>query len=303
MAVMGTGHWGKFLWPGLQEWFGKDYNEHSVEYTDLFNTYKSNKHYEEDVGITSYGLLNVKAEAEPVQFDAERQTYVTRYTHVEYALGFIISRLIYEDDLYDVVGERRAKGLAFSARQTKETIGANVYNRAFNSAYTGGDGKEMCATDHPNWAGGTWSNELTTAADLSEAALEQACIDIMKWTNDRGLKISVMPQSLHIPPDLVFEAERILKSPARVSRADNDLNALKSMGKFPKGVKVNHYFNDTNAWFIRTNAPSGMKYLERRADQFTMDEDWDTDNAKYKVTFRCAFGWTDARGVFGSEGA
>lgn len=303
MAVQGTGHWGKILWPGLQEIWGKSYNEHKVEYTDLFDSYKSTKHYEEDLGTTSYGQLNVKAEGEPVQFDAERQTYVTRYTHVEYALGFIISRILYEDDQYDVVAERRAKGLAFSARQTRETVCANVYNRAFNSSYVGGDGKEMCATDHPNWAGGTWSNELTTASDLSEAALEQSCIDIMKFTNDRGLKISVLPQCLIVPPDLVFEAERILKTDGRVGTADNDLNALKALGKFPQGIKVNHYLTDTDAWFIRTNAPSSLKYIERRGDEFTMDDDWDTDNAKYKVTSRYSVGWTDARGIFASPGA
>lgn len=303
MAVMGTGHFGKTLWPGINEWWGKGYSEHKVEYTDLFDTYKSNRHYEEDVGVTSFGLMNVKAEAAPVQYDAERQTYTTRYTHVEYALGFIISRIIFEDDLYDIVGERRAKGLAFSARQTKEIVCANVYNRAFNSSYVGGDGVEMLSTAHPNWAGGTWSNELTTAADLSEPALEQACIDLMKFTNDRGLKIAVMPECLILPPDLVFEAERILKSPARVGTADNDLNALASMGKFPKGVKVNHYLTDTDAWFIRTNAPSGLKYWERRADAFSMDDDFDTDNAKYKCTMRFTAGWTDPRAIFGSPGA
>lgn len=302
MAI-GTGNFGKALWPGINKWYGKAYDEHKVEYTDLFGTYSSRKHYEEDVGVTSFGLAQVKAEGAGITYDSERQAFVTRYTHVEYALGFIITKIMYEDDLYDVVGERRAKGLAFSMRQTKETVGANVYNRAFNSSYTGGDGKELLATDHPNFAGGTWANELTTAADLSEAALEQASIDIMKWTNDRGLKISVMPQTLIVPPDLVFEAERILTSPYRVATANNDINALKAMGKFPGGIKVNHYLTDTDAWFIRTNAPDGMKYFERRSDSFTQDDDFDTENAKYKGTFRCSFGWTDPRGLFGSPGA
>lgn len=303
MATITVGNFGKALWPGINKWYGKAYDEHKVEYTDLFNTYNSRKHYEEDVGITSFGLAQVKGEGAPVTYDSERQAFVTRYTHVEYALGFIITKIMYEDDLYDVVGERRAKGLAFSMRQTKEVVGANVYNRAFTAAYTGGDGKELLATDHPNFAGGTWANELATAADLSEAALEQAAIDIMKWTNDRGLKISIMPQTLIVPPDLVFEAERILMSPYRVATANNDINALKAMGKFPGGIKVNHYLTDADAWFIRTNAPDGMKYFERRADSFTQDDDFDTENAKYKATARYSFGWTDPRGLFGSPGA
>lgn len=300
---IGVGHFGKALWPGINAWYGKAYDEHKVEYTDLFNTYKSGKHFEEDVGISSFGLLQVKGEGNPIAYDTERQAFVTRYTHVNYALGFIVTREAFDDDQYGVIGERRARGLAFSVRQTQETVGANVYNRAFNSSYTGGDGKELLATDHPNFAGGTWSNELTTAADLSEAALEQACIDIMKWTNDRGLKISVIPQTLIIPPDLVYEAERILYSTGRVGTADNDLNALRSMGKFPGGVKVNHYLTDTDAWFIRTNAPDGMKYFERKAMSFAQDNDFDTDNAKYKAQWRGSFGWSDPRGAFGSPGA
>jgi len=208
-----------------------------------------------------------------------------------------------EDDLYDVVGERRAKSLAFSMRQTKELNAANVYNRAFNSAYTGGDAKELCAADHPNWAGGTWANELSVAADLSEAALEQACIDVMKWTNDRGLKVAIQPQTLLIPVDLVFEAERILKTPYRVGTADNDINALYHMGKFPGGVKVNHYFTDADAWFLRTNVPHGMKGFTRRKMNFFFDDAVTTENAKFKATERYVFGWTDPRGMYGSPGA
>lgn len=302
MAI-GTGNFGKLLWPGLNKIYGKAYNEFKVEYTDLFSTHKSTKHFEEDLGVTSFGLAMTKAEGAPVHYDSERQAFLTRYNHVEYGLGFIITKVMYEDDLYSVVGERRSKGLAFSMRQTKETVGANVYNRAFNSSYTGGDGKEMCATDHPNYAGGTWANELATSADLSEAALEQACIDLMKFTNDRGLKISVMPQSLIIPVDLVFEAERILKSPHRVNTANNDINALNKMGKFPSGVIVNHYLTDTDAWFIRTNVQDGPKYFTRVDDSFSEDNDFDTDNAKYKARSRYSFGWTDPRGIFGSPGA
>lgn len=297
-----SGSFTKALWPGINAWYGKEYAKHGNEWQALFNTYSSRKAYEEDVGISSFGLAPVKGEGAGVSYDTEQQGYVTRYTHVEYALGFVITRIIMEDDLYDVVGERRSRSLAFSMGQTKETVAANVYNRAFNSSYTGGDGLEMCSTAHLNVAGGTFANELSTGADLSESSLEQACIDLMKFTNDRGLKISVMPETLIIPVDLTFEAERILKTVGRVGTADNDINALNAMGKFNKVVS-NHYLTDTDAWFIRTNTPDGLKHFERRSDDFTQDNDFDTDNAKYKATGRYSFGWTDPRGIFGSPGA
>lgn len=303
MAVITTGSFAKALWPGVNKWYGKAYDEHRVEYTDLFDTFKSNKRYEEDVSISSFGLASVKEEGGDVSYDNERQGFVTRYAHVVYALGFIVTREAFEDDLYDVVAQRRARGLAFSMRQTKEIVAANVYNRAFNSTYTGGDSLELCSAAHTNIAGGTWANELTTAADLSEASLEQACIDIGKWENDRGLQIAVMPKCLVIPVDLEFEANRILKTQYRVGTADNDINALNMMGKFPDGIKVNHYLTDTDAWFLRTNAPDGMKHFVRRSPQFGVDNDFDTENAKFKATERYSFGWTDPRGVFGSPGA
>jgi hypothetical protein len=188
-------------------------------------------------------------------------------------------------------------------RQTKEVVGANVYNRAFDTNYTYGDGKAILVSDHPNVAGGTWSNILSVAADLSEAALEQACLDIAALTNDRGLQISLTPDKLILPPELEFEAHRILKSQGRVATANNDPNALKELGKFRGGMVVNHYLTDADAWFIRTNAPHGMKYFERRGDEFTNDNDWDTENAKFKATARYSFGCTDPRGLFGSPGA
>ena len=301
--TMTTGSLPKSLWPGVNKFYGKAYDEHKTEYTDLFDTYQSRRAYEEDVGVSSFGLLSVKPEAQPIVYDDETQGFTTRYTHVTYALGFVISEEAMDDDLYDVVGERRARGLAFSMRQTKEVIAANVYNRAFNNSYTGGDGVEMCSNAHVNVAGGTWANELATAADLSEAALEQASIDIMGFTNDRGLQISVIPQTLHIPTELTFEADRILNSPLRVGTADNDINSLKNMGKFPGGIKVNHYLTDADAWFLRTNAPDGMKMFNRKSDTFGMDNSFDASTAKFKGSFRCSFGWTDPRAIFGSPGA
>lgn len=302
MGVINTSSFAKALWPGVNAWYGKEYNEYPVEHTKLFDQFKSSRAFEEDVGVSSFGLAIQKPEGSSISFDSERQGYITRYTHAVYALGFIITREMMEDDQYDVVGERKAQGLAFSMRQTKEILAANVYNRAFNASYTGGDGKEMIATDHPNIAGGTWSNELATPADLSEAALEQACKDIAAFTNDRGLLIGVRPKSLIISRDLPFEAKRILMSDGRPATANNDLNALKTMGMIPE-VIVNHYLTDLDAWFIRTNVKNGLKHFERRADSFDMDNDWDTENAKFKASFRSSWGWTDPRGIYGSAGA
>jgi hypothetical protein len=296
-----TGSFAKALWPGVNSWYGQAYDEHGVEYTDLFDTESSRKAFEEDMGTSMFGLAAVKPEGGSVTYDTAQQGFLTRYSHVTYGLGFIITREMVDDDQYDIIGKKRAQGLAFSMRQTKEIVAANIYNNAFDSNYTGGDGKELLATDHPTIMGADYANE-TTAATLSEASLEDLCIDIMQAVNDRGLNISLIPQSLIINPELVFEADRILNSPLRVGTADNDLNALKNMGKFPGGVKVNHYLTDTNAYFIRTNCPDGMKHFERRADDFTMDNDFDTDNAKYKATGRYSFGWTDPRGLYGNAG-
>lgn len=302
MGVITTSSFAKALWPGVNAWYGKEYAEYPVEYTELFDKFTSSRAWEEDVGVSSFGLAQVKPEGASIAYDSERQAFTTRYNHVVYALGFIITREMMDDDLYDVVGQRKAQGLAFSMRQTKEIVAANVYNRAFTAGYTFGDGSILCVSSHPNLAGGTWSNVLGTAADLSEAALEQACIDIAGFTNDRGLLIGVRPESLILPRQSTFEAKRILFSDGRVGTADNDLNALKQMGMIPK-VVVNHYLTDTDAWFIRTNVKNGMKYFERRADSFDMDNDWDTENAKFKATARYSFGCTDPRAIYGSAGA
>lgn len=302
MSIINSGTFAKALWPGVNAWYGKSYNEYEVEFTKLFDKYTSSKAYEEDVGLSSFGLAIAKAEGAPIQYDSERQGFTTRYTHAVFALGFMITREIMEDDQYDVVGQNKAQGLAYSIRQTKEVLGTNVYNRAFSSSYTGGDGVALLSASHPNVAGGTWSNLIGTASDLSEAALEQAIIDIAAYTNDRGLKIAVKPKSLVIPYTLQFEAMRILKSTGRVGTDNNDINALNSVGAF-KDVIVNHYLTDSDAWFIRTDVPNGMKYFERRADSFEMDNDFDTENAKFKAQFRASWGWTDPKALYGSAGA
>lgn len=301
-GIINSSSFAKALWPGINAWYGKAYGEYPVEWTKLFEQHKSTRQFEEDVGVSSFGLAVVKPEGAPISYDSERQAFITRYNHVVYALGFVITREIMEDDQYDVVGQRKAQGLAFSMRQTKEIVAANVYNRAITAGYVGGDGVTLLSTAHPNFAGGTWSNRLSTDADLSEAALEQAHIDIAGFTNDRGLLISVRPKSLIIARQNMFEAKRLTAPDGRPGVDTNDVNALKALGMVPE-VVVNHYLTDPDAWFIRTDVPHGMKYFERRADSFEQDNDFDTENAKYKATARYSFGWTDPRGLYGSMGA
>lgn len=303
--VITSGSFALDLWPGINKHYGDAYKQYPIEYLDIFQKETSNKAFERDVQTTGFGLAAIMPEGESVSYDTASQGFHKDYTHVQYGLGFIITRIMVEDDQYQRASKTRAQALAFSMRQTKEILGANVLNRAFNASYTGGDGVELCSLVHPNGggAGGTWQNMLAESADLSEAALEQAYIDIGSWTNDRGLKISIQPLRLIIPINLKFEADRILKSNQRVETADNDINAIKAANIFPQGAFVNHYLTDPDAWFIITNCPNGLKYFEREPERFGVDNDFDTDNAKYKATFRCSFGWTDPRGIFGSPGA
>jgi len=299
MPVITSSSFSKALWPGVNAWYGKAYNDYAPEWVNLFDKNTSSKAFEEDVSLSSLGLAAVKSEGSSISYDSERQGFTTRYQHVVYALGFIITREMYEDDQYDVVGKKKANALARSMRQTKEIVAANVYNRATTSGYTGGDGVVLLSASHVNVAGGTYSN--IQSADLSEAALEQAFIDIEGFTDDRGLTIACKPKSLIIPRQLRFEAHRILKSDGRVDTPDNTNNALKDAGLFTN-IVVNHYLTDADAWFIRTDVPDGMKYFERRGDQFEMDNDFDTENAKFKATSRYSFGWSDPRAIYGSMG-
>jgi hypothetical protein len=302
MSVITSSSFAKLLWPGLNSIYGKSYNDYAVEWDKLFEKNTSDRAYEEDVGLSSFGLASTKAEGAPITYDSERQGFTSRYNHVVYALGFIVTREIFEDDQYGKVGAQKAKGLARSMRQTKEIVAANVYNRAQTAGYTGGDGVVLLSASHVNVAGGTFSNVIGTAADLSEASLEQAVIDIAGFRDDRGLLIAAKPQSLIIPYQLQFEAARILNTDGRVGTDLNDVNAVKQSGIFGS-VITNHYLTDPDAWFIRTNVGDGMKYFERRGDQFEMDNDFDTENAKFKATARYSFGWSDPRGLYGSAGA
>ena len=299
---MTTGSLAKLIYPGVNKFFQTKYNDHETQWTDLFDQYKTNRNFVEDVALTGLGLMSQKSELAPISYDSMGQSFTTRYTMAVYALGFQISKELIEDDLYGEMAEKKASALARSARHTQEIIAANIYNRAFNSSYTGGDGVQLLASTHPNKSGGTYSNILSTPANISEAALEQASIDIKKYVDDRGLRINVKPQSLIIPVDLEFEVDRILNSPARVGTPNNDKNSIKGMGLFPKGVKVNNFLNSTTAWFIRTDCPEGMKFFERRAMAFDTDNDFETETAKFKCTHRYAYGWTDAKALYGSAG-
>ena len=301
MSVINTGSIAKLLRPGLNAIWGKEYTEHSKEYVDLFDNESSEKAYEEDLLLPGFGLAPIKEQGAGVAYDSTSQGLTTRYTHTAYALGFIITHEAIADNLYEKKAVAGTRDLAFSFRQTKENVAANVYNRAHTSGYTGADGVVLCSTAHPTLAGNQ-SNRLTTAADISEASLEDLCIQIMNATNERGLRISLMPKSLIVPTALAFEATRILKSQGQNDTANNAINALRSMGLFPDGVKVNHYFTDADAFFVRTNAPNGMKHFEREAATFAQDEDFDTSNLKYKGYKRDSFGWTDFRGVYSGGG-
>lgn len=303
MAVITTATWSKALWPGVNAWYGDEYNKFQEEWSGLVDKQSSTRAYEEDVGVSGFGLATVKTEGGSITYDTEQQGFTTRYTPTVYAKGFIVTKEAFEDDLYGVVGKRRAKGLAFGMRQTKETVVANIYNRHQTAGFTGGDGVVLSSTAHPNVSGGTWSNRSTTNAALSEAALEQAVIDIGDWTDDRGLKIAVMAQSLCIPTELEFEANRILKSQYQVNTAENQINALYLLNKFPGGIKMNHYLTSSTAWYLKTNTPDGFKLFQRSEMRFDQDNDFDTNNAKFKAEERYSVGWTDPRCVYSSAGA
>jgi hypothetical protein len=297
-GIITTGNHPKALWPGMHAFFGNSYKEHPEEFREIFTVEKSSKNYEEDTKTSGFGLAPLKTEGGGVSYDSHTQGYTKRYTHVVYGLGYIVTQEEMEDNLYESVSRKRIKSLAFSMRQTKEIVSANVLNRAFNSSYTGGDGKELCSNAHPSLSG-NFSNIATTASDLSEAALEDLVIQIGLAKNERGNLIALRPTKLIIPVNLMFDAKRILKSELQSDSANHNINALKGMFDFT----VNHYLTDTDAWFLKTDCPNGMTMFDRRALSFTKDNDFDTENAKAKATMRFSVGWTDPLSMFGSAGA
>jgi hypothetical protein len=291
----------KALWPGIHAWWGRQYALHPVEFTDLYETDFSEKAYEEEVEITGFGLAPAKPEGTSIPYDSETQGTVTRYTHIAYALGYQVSYEEMQDNLYETVSKRRAQALAFSMAQTKENIAALLFNRAVNSAFTLADGQPALSASHPS-LNGPQSNLLTTSSDLSEASIEDLCIQIENTTNNRGMKISNKPQCLHVAPANFFEASRILNSVLQNDTSNNGINVLKASSVFPKGYKVNHYFTSATAWFIRTNIPRGLLYLEREKISFDQDNDFDTRNAKARAYERYSFGMSDWRQLFGTPG-
>lgn len=302
-GVINTGSHPKLLWPGIHAIWGQVYNEHAKEYGDLYTELDSDKAYEQDVEVTGFGLAPVKAQGAPVQYDSEIQGIVTTYTHVAYALGYIVTYEELRDNLYEEVSMRRAKANAFSINQTIENVAAFLYNNAFSTTYyTTADNAALVSTSHVNATGGTYSNALSPAADLSEAALEDLTIQIMGTQNDRGLLINIMPESLHIPRQEYYNANRILKSVLQSNTANNNINVLKAVNAFPKGIKLNHYFTAPHAWFIRTNCPNGMQMFWRDKPAFDQDNDFDTKNAKAATYMRFSVGASDPRGIFGSNG-
>lgn len=299
MAITRSAH-PEALWPGIKAWFGKMYNEHPAEWSRIFEKDSSDKYQEKVVETTGFGLAPIKTEGSSVAYDTDGQGSSTTLTHVVYALGYVVTREELDDNLYREVSERRAKGLAFSMRQTAEIVHANILNRAFNSSYTGGDGVELCSAAHPTRAGN--QSNLLTAADLSETALEDAVKTINQVKNARGLRIAVRPRRLIISTDDEFNAQRILKSELRVGTANNDVNALRVMGSIPE-IASNHYLTDMDAWFIQTDVPEGLLSYWRNEVELTKDQDFDTENAKAKARMRFAAGWADFRSLYGSAGA
>ena len=302
MAVITTGAHPKALWPGIQEWFGIKYEEKPLQCTQVFEQGMSDKAYEEDVESTSFGLAPVKPEGSALTYDDHNQTNVAKYTHVTYGLGYKVTMEELQDNKYEVVSRRRAEMLAFSMRQTKEIVAFNIFNRGFNSSYTGADGKELFATDHPTRAGDQ-SNELATPADFSEASLEDLLIQVKNAKNSRGLRIGLIGEKLVVPNALMFESQRVVMSQLQSGTANNDINALRSMGLLPQGIQVVDYLTDDDAFFIMTNAPAGLKQFQRMAMEFQQDNDFDTKNACAAAVERYSFGWSDWRGAYGSPGA
>ena len=293
----------KELEPGLNALFGLEYDRYTNETAEIFTTETSDRAFEEEVMLSGFGSAATKAEGASVTFDDAKEAFTARYTHQTIALAFAITEEAIEDNLYDRLGNRYARALARSMANTKQAKGAEILNNAFSSSQLGGDGVVLCSTAHPTVSGTNLSNTFTTQADLSETSLESALINIAAFIDERGLKISIQGTKLILPKELQFTAERILKSPLRVGTADNDINAIANMNMIPEGYRVNHYLNDTNAWFIKTDTPNGFKHFVRAALRTAMEGDFDTGNVRYKARERYSFGFSDPRCVYGSSGS
>jgi uncharacterized glyoxalase superfamily protein PhnB len=292
----------KELEPGLNALFGLEYKRYENQHAEIFDTENSDRAFEEEVMLSGFANAEVKPEGSGVVFDNAQETFTARYSHETIALAFAITEEAIEDNLYDRLASRYTKALARSMANTKQVKAANVLNNAFSASFTGGDGKALCADDHPTIAG-TFKNELSTSADLNETSLEQSLIDIAAMTDERGLKIAARGVKMIIPSELQFTAERLMKSQGRTGTADNDINAVVSMGMIPQGYVVNNYLTDTDAFFIKTDVPNGLKMFVRSPIKTAMEGDFDTGNVRYKARERYSFGFSDPRGIFGSPGA
>jgi len=292
----------KELEPGLNALFGLEYKRYENQHTEIFDTENSDRAFEEEVMLSGFANAQVKPEGSGVTFDNAQETFTARYSHETIALAFAITEEAIEDNLYDRLASRYTKALARSMANTKQVRAANVLNNAFNAGFAGGDGVELCSAVHPTIAG-TFSNELATSADLNETSLEQSLIDIAAFTDERGLKVAARGVKMIIPSELQFTAERLMKSAGRTGTADNDINAINSMGMIPQGYVVNNYLTDTDAYFIKTDVPNGMKMFVRSPIKTAMEGDFDTGNVRYKARERYSFGFSDPRGIFGSPGA
>ena len=292
----------KELEPGLNALFGMEYDRYDAEHAEIYDTESSDRAFEEEVMLSGFGNAPTKAEGAGVNFDTANEVYTARYTHETIALAFALTQEAMEDNLYDRLGARYTRALARSMAHSKQVKAAATLNNAFDSSFTGGDGKELCATDHPLGGGGTFRNEPSTA-DLNETSLENALIDISTFVDERNMIIALRGMKLIIPPQLQFVADRLLESTLRPSTSDNDVNAIKNMGMLPEGYVVNHFLTDTDAFFIKTDAPRGFLHFERAPLATSMEDDFTTGNMRFKARERYSFGFSDPRCVFGSPGA
>ena len=290
----------KELEPGLNALFGLEYNRYENQHAEIFATETSDRAFEEEVMLSGFASAPTKQEGAGVVFDQANETFTARYTHETIALAFAITEEAIEDNLYDRLAARYTRALARSMSNTKQVKAANILNNAENAAFPGGDGKPLIANDHPLAPGGTFSNVLATAADLNETSLEQSLIDISSFVDERGLKIASQGVKMIIPKELQFTAERLMKSPQRTSTADNDINAIVSMGMVPQGYRVNNFLSDNDAYFLMTDVPNGFKMFVRAPIKTAMEGDFDTGNVRFKARERYSFGFSDPRCVFGN---
>ena len=293
----------KELLPGLNALFGLEYNRYGEEHKEIYEIESSERSFEEETKLSGFAAAAVKPEGSAVQYDNAQEAWTARYNHETIALGFSLTQEAIEDNLYDSLSARYTKALARAMSYTKQVKSAAVLNNGFNAAYVGGDGQALFSSAHPLVNGGTNSNQPTTAADLNETSLEAAVIQIAGWTDERGLLLAAKPKKLVLPPALQFVATRLLQTEARVGTADNDINAIKSNGVIPGGYAVNHYLTDSNAWFLTTDVPNGLKHFVRAPISNDMQGDFETGNVRYRSRERYSFGWSDSLAVFGSAGA